>query len=71
MIYRGFALPCLKCGEQSALSLRLDSLAEDDAIHCPDCDADYSLADARAAVDAWSALLAWTDTAPALPVEGK
>ncbi len=63
---RGFDLPCLKCGEQDALTIRLDALDEDDAIHCPECDQDYSLADARAAVAAWQQLLAWCDLAPAL-----
>ena len=33
---RGFPLPCLKCGERTGLSLRVDALDEDDAVHCPD-----------------------------------
>ncbi|HVS40140.1 MAG TPA: hypothetical protein VMS17_31570 [Gemmataceae bacterium] len=63
---RGFLLPCLRCGELGALTLRLDSMTEDDAIHCPECDADYSLSDAQETVAAWSALLAWVQLAPPL-----
>ena len=65
-VRRGFPLPCLKCGEQAALTLRLDALDEDDAIHCPECEADYSLADVRWTLGAWQALLNWCDAAPKL-----
>ena len=69
-VRRGFPLPCLKCGESAALTLRLDAMGEDDALHCPECDADYSLADVRGRRRGVVALLAWCDPAAQLPAEG-
>lgn len=66
---RGFALPCIKCGEVGAsIQLSLNEITADDAIHCNECDADYGLDDVREALAAWSPLLAWCDMAPELPV---
>jgi transcription elongation factor Elf1 len=64
---RGFAgLTCLKCGEEGALSIRLDVLDDAEALHCSGCEQDYGLADVRDAVAAWTKLLAWADLAPEL-----
>jgi transcription elongation factor Elf1 len=65
---RGFAnLPCLKCGEAYSITLRIDALDEADALRCAECEAEYGLDDVRAALGAWSAVLAWCELAPALP----
>lgn len=58
---RGFKVPCLHCGEKETVRVSLDNLS---AFTCVDCDAEFTADDVRAAIDDWSAVLAWIDTAP-------
>ena len=64
---RGFALPCLKCGETFAIALRLDAIDAEDALTCCECNAEYSLADVQGIIGGWTRFLAWAEDAPALP----
>ena len=60
---RGFALPCLKCGETAAITLRLDAIDQDNALRCCECEAEYSLADVQGTVGVWTRFLAWAEDA--------
>lgn len=65
---RGFRLPCPACGE-TRITLALDDITDDghaEPLKCFDCDHEFTIARVRAMVAAWSACLAWLDTAPVL-----
>lgn len=51
-------LPCIKCGEQSAITLDLSDLG---TLHCEECDNTYMLAEVRAALDKWDRVIDWID----------
>ncbi len=57
-------LPCIKCGEEACITLRLDSFDEDDSLHCVACEVDFSRADVARTIAAWGPVLAWLDTCP-------
>ncbi len=63
---RGFGpLPCLKCGEDAAITLRLDAMDEEDAFTCAECNGTYSANDVAVVVGKWRRVLAWIESAPA------
>ncbi len=59
---RGFKAPCPKCGEEG-VHVNLSCLNE---LRCGQCEAEFALADVRALVASWSAVLRWIDLAPTL-----
>lgn len=63
-ITRGFAVPCLHCGEAGYVRVSLDDVSQ---FSCGNCDADYTADDVRSTLATWTKLLAWLDSAP--PVE--
>jgi hypothetical protein len=61
---RGFSkLPCLKCGE-TCVNLFLNDLSHESAFTCGECEGEWSLDEARAAVEQWTQFLKWANTAP-------
>jgi transcription elongation factor Elf1 len=65
---RGFlGLPCLRCGEQDQLTIRLEALEFSEAICCGACEAEYGVDDVQAAVEAWTRVLTWIGMSPELP----
>ena len=64
--FRGFDVPCLKCGEAGNLTIHLDCLDCGEAIRCGSCDAEYGLVDVETAVRVWSQVIAWISHAPIL-----
>jgi uncharacterized protein (DUF983 family) len=59
-VRKGFFCPCPRCGEQSTY-VHLDDVR---TIRCGGCNEEITLDELRRLVDAWSAVLAWLDTAP-------
>ncbi len=59
--------PCPCCGENIAnVSVQLWDLDGESAIHCHECDAEFSLDSIRELVGKWSVLLHWLDSAPTI-----
>lgn len=53
----GFSdLPCIKCGEDGSIAIRLDTLSD---FWCPECDSEYSLEDVVAVLDGWERVVRW------------
>ena len=59
---RGVALPCPKCGEESA-TIDLN-LADADTLHCQECDTTFSVMDVKSLIARWTPILAWIDAMP-------
>ncbi len=64
-VAKGFnGLACPLCGDrESVQSLHLDDCA---TFTCAACSDDYGVADVRAFFAAWTPMLSWLDTAPAI-----
>ena len=51
---------CIKCSEPVWVS------PEDGTLHCPECDADFTVDDVQEFIDGWLAVLPWLKAHPAL-----
>jgi uncharacterized protein (DUF983 family) len=59
---RGFKhTPCPKCGEDGIIQISLDDVGD---CHCNECGEDFTLADIRAFIEAWTPIMAWLATCP-------
>jgi uncharacterized protein (DUF983 family) len=59
-VKRGFAVPCLKCGE---LNVYVD-LIDVTTFHCGNCDSEYTVTDVVALMQDWRRVLEWINLAP-------
>lgn len=66
---RGFGpLTCPCCGvETESIRIDLSDMTADEALHCHECGATFSLDTIRGVIASWSRVLAWLDSAPILP----
>lgn len=60
---RGFRVDCIHCGERGTVSVDLGNMSE---FKCSSCDGTWTADDVRKLIAEWSAVLAWTETAPVL-----
>jgi hypothetical protein len=67
---RGFSIErCPICGEEgSTLSVILEDVS---SFRCGTNDCEFTTDDIRKLVNGWQAVLAWVETAPALPIEDR
>ena len=56
-------LPCLRCGEEVAITLDLDDCC---TFRCPECNADFTVDEVQTTMNLWAEVLTWLDTAPKL-----
>lgn len=59
---RGFAVACIRCGQQ-AMKVKLDDTS---AFECAECGEEFTTADVRDVLERWAAVLAWVESAPEL-----
>jgi hypothetical protein len=53
---------CIRCGEAAGVTVDIE---DGDKLHCPGCDADYTLADVEETIAGWQAILPWLKSHPA------
>ena len=59
---RGFAgVSCPRCAQEGGVQVKLDDLS----FTCAECSEDFTVADVRAMLDAWTRVLDWVELAPA------
>lgn len=59
-------LTCMYCSATDSIQIKLDNLTGEDALHCQECDTDYSVAEVRNKIEAWLPVLKWIEQAPVL-----
>ncbi len=54
-LFKGRHLPCIKCGEVTAIRLALD----DGLMSCYSCEGEFTPEDVLAVIEAWGPVLRW------------